>query len=163
MSWNHGKKVITDIKQFPEGTYGFVYMITNLDTYDFYIGRKQLMAKVTRPPLKGQKKKRVEFKQSKWVDYQSSNKEVQEWSNVEKVILTLAFSKIGLTYFETKALFCLGALEDNKSLNGNINGKYYKDKIQTEMQLFKEAVKPLVPNPVLEDECRRNFHQMSCT
>lgn len=151
MSWHHGKKVINDIKQLPENTYGFVYMITNLDTYEFYIGRKQLMSKVTRPPLKDQKKKRVEFKQSKWVEYQSSNKDVQAWTNVEKVILTLAFSKIGLTYFETKALFCLGALEDNKSLNGNINGKYYKDKIQTEIELFKEAVKPKMSIPVLKD------------
>lgn len=151
MSWKHGSKVITDINDFPEGTYGFVYMITNLDTYEFYIGRKQLMAKVTKPPLKGQKKKRVEFKQSKWLDYQSSNKDVQEWSNVEKVILTLAFSKIGLTYFETKALFCLGALEDDKSLNGNINGKYFKDKIQDEKKLFLELTKPSISVPVLED------------
>lgn len=150
MSWKHGSKVITDIKDFPEGTYGFVYMITNLDTYEFYIGRKQLMAKVTKPPLKGQKKKRVEFKQSKWLDYQSSNKDVQQWSNVEKVILTLAFSKIGLTYFETKALFCLGALEDDKSLNGNINGKYFKDKIQDEKKLFLELTKSSISVPVLE-------------
>ena len=151
MNWKHGSKVISDIKDFPEGTYGFVYMITNLDTYEFYIGRKQLMSKVTKPPLKGQKKKRVEFKESKWLEYQSSNKDVQEWSNVEKVILTLAFSKIGLTYFETKALFCLGALEDDKSLNGNINGKFYKDKIQDEKKLFLELTKPSTSIPVIED------------
>ena len=151
MNWKHGSKVISDIKDFPEGTYGFVYMITNLDTYEFYIGRKQLMSKVTKPPLKGQKKKRLQFKESKWLDYQSSNKDVQEWSNVEKVILTLAFSKIGLTYFETKALFCLGALEDNKSLNGNINGKYFKDKIQDEKKLFLELTKPSTSIPVIED------------
>ncbi len=151
MNWKHGSKVISDIKDFPEGTYGFVYMITNLDTYEFYIGRKQLMSKVTKPPLKGQKKKRVEFKESKWLEYQSSNKDVQEWSNVDKVILTLAFSKIGLTYFETKALFCLGALEDDKSLNGNINGKFYKDKIQDEKKLFLELTKPSTSIPVIED------------
>lgn len=151
MSWKHGKRVITDFKDFPEGAYGFVYMITNLDTYEFYIGRKQLLSKVTRPPLKGQKKKRVEFKESKWLDYQSSNKEVQQWSNVEKVILTVAFTKIGLTYFETKALFCLGALEDDKSLNGNINGKYFKDKITEEKRLFMEQTISSVSSPVLED------------
>jgi hypothetical protein len=155
MSWYHGKQVIKDIKQFPEGTFGFVYMITNLDTMEFYIGRKQLEQKVTRPPLKGQKKKRVEFKESKWIDYQSSNKDVQAWTNVEKVILTLAFSKIGLTYFETKALFCLGALEEEKCLNGNINGKYYKDKIQMEKKLFEDSKKIKLPSlksiPVIED------------
>lgn len=150
MSWIHGKQIITDINQFPKGTFGFVYMITNLDTTQYYIGRKQLMAKVTKPPLKDQKKKRVELKESKWVDYQSSNKEVQSWTNIEKVILTVAMSKIGLTYFETKALFCMAALEDNLSINGNINGKYYKDKITTEFDLFKDATKPTITLPKLQ-------------
>ena len=149
MSWNHGKQVITDINQLPKGTFGFVYMITNLDTLDYYIGKKQIMSKVTKPPLKGQKKKRVEFKESKWLDYQSSNKEVKQWSNVEKVILTVAMSKIGLTYFETKALFCMAALEDSKSLNGNINGKYYKDKILEEFELFRQATEPKMKMPKL--------------
>jgi len=151
MGWYHGKQVITDVKQFPPGVFGFVYMITNLDTMEFYIGRKQIEKKVTRPPLKGTKKKRVEFQESKWQDYQSSNKDVQSWTNVEKVILTVAFSKIGLTYFETKALFCLGSLEEEKSLNGNINGKYYKDKIQQELDLFRESTKPGEVLPVIVD------------
>ena len=151
MTWQHKNSIISDVKQFPPGTFGFVYMITNLDTQEFYIGRKQIEQKVTRPPLKGQKKKRVELKESKWQDYQSSNKDVKAWTNIKKEILTIAFSKIGLTYFETKALFCLGALEQDNCFNGNINGKYFKDKVQGEIDMFNNASINSVSYPVLED------------
>jgi len=48
MSWYHKNSIISDVKQFPLGTFGFVYMITNLDTQEFYIGRKQIEQKVTK-------------------------------------------------------------------------------------------------------------------
>ena len=62
MSWIHNTTVINNISQFPDNALGFVYVITNLDTNQYYIGRKELKRKVTKQPLKGYKKKRVEYK-----------------------------------------------------------------------------------------------------
>ena len=45
----------------PETAYGFIYMITNLVNDRKYIGKKQMVSKRTRPPLKGKKRKRIEF------------------------------------------------------------------------------------------------------
>ena len=148
MSWIHNNKTITDISQVPNNAIGFVYIIENKDTYEYYIGKKSLYGKITKKPLKGTKKKRVELRESKWLDYQSSNKEVQQWTNVERKILTFAFTKTGLTYFEAKAIFCFAALEDNKSLNGNILGKFYKDKITEEFESAKQT--PTIKLPKIE-------------
>lgn len=138
MNWIHNRTIINNISQFPDNALGFVYVITNLDTNQYYIGRKELKRKVTKQPLKGYKKKRVDYNESNWLTYQSSNKDVQAWDNVEKRILTLCYSKLGLTYFETKAIFCIGGLEDEKCMNGNILGKFYKDKVLYEFQLEED-------------------------
>ena len=54
-----------------------------------------------------------------------------KWKNVDKSILEYAYSKKELTYLENKALYCLGVLEDEHSMNGNIAGKFYKDEFST--------------------------------
>ena len=84
IDWNYNNKKL--IKK-PENSVGFVYKITNLDTGQMYIGKKSFVKKRTRPPLKGYKRKRVDYIESDWKTYQSSNKEVQEWKNVHKEIL----------------------------------------------------------------------------
>ena len=128
--WKYGRKEINNLNDIPEGCFGFVYIITRPDG-KYYIGRKNIYSVSKLNPLKGEKRKRIVTKESNWKSYQSSNKEVQSWNEeeIEKEILHWAFSKIELTYYEYKAQFCLGVLEDKNSLNGNIAGKIYKDHI----------------------------------
>ena len=59
-------RVITEITDMPEGTIGFVYMITNKEDGKFYIGKKSLYSHRTLPPLKGYKRKRKVIKESNW-------------------------------------------------------------------------------------------------
>jgi len=125
---------VESLQDIPEGAIGFVYIIRhNEDEYardrstdSWYIGKKSLYSHRTLPPLKGQKRKRKIVKESDWINYQSSNKEVQQWPTQWKQILQYAYSKKELTYLETKYLFQYNALEDKNSFNGNILAKFYK-------------------------------------
>ena len=93
MAWYYEGKVITELSDMPEGSIGFIYKITNKETNQFYIGKKSLYSRRTLPPLKGYKRKRKVIKESKWVNYNSSNKEVQGWGEVYKQILRFCFTK----------------------------------------------------------------------
>jgi len=128
MSWIYSKKEIKELSDIPEGCIGFVYIITRPDG-SYYVGKKQIYSTVKLKPLKGERKKRVVTKESNWKTYMSSNKDVQKWVDVDREILHWCYTKIELTYYENKALYCLGVLEDENSMNGNISGKIYKDSI----------------------------------
>lgn len=52
--------------------FGFVYMITDLRTNEFYIGQKTLWNKIRRKPLKGKKRVRLDKRESDWRKYNSS-------------------------------------------------------------------------------------------
>ena len=128
MNWHYSKKEIKELSDIPEGCIGFVYIITRPDG-SYYVGKKSIYSTVKLKPLKGERKKRVVTKESNWKVYMSSNKDVQKWVNVDREILHWCYTKIELTYYENKALYCLGVLEDENSMNGNISGKIYKDSI----------------------------------
>ena len=57
---------------------GFVYEITDTENGMKYIGKKKFWSKVTRPPLKGKKRKRRSVKESDWQDYHGSSEEVKQ-------------------------------------------------------------------------------------
>ena len=40
MSWTYRKQKVVDITQFPENTYGFVYIVKHKPTGKSYIGKK---------------------------------------------------------------------------------------------------------------------------
>ena len=40
--WTYDGKLITEISDMPEGTYGFIYEVTHLKTQQKYIGKKVL-------------------------------------------------------------------------------------------------------------------------
>jgi hypothetical protein len=42
MNWLYKGNAIEDISQFPENTYGFVYIVTHTPTNRSYIGKKVL-------------------------------------------------------------------------------------------------------------------------
>lgn len=67
----------------PETAIAFVYRITRLSDGKTYFGKKRLRKKVTRKPLKGKKRKRVEYKESDWQTYFGSNDDLK--ADVERL------------------------------------------------------------------------------
>ena len=127
MHWLLEDKKVESIQDIPEGAVGFVYLITDTITQKYYIGKKSIYSTRKLPPLKGMKRRRTVVSESDWLKYMSSNRDVKKWKDVERHILDFAYTKKELTYLENKALYCLGVLEDNKSMNENISGKFFKE------------------------------------
>jgi len=146
MSWTYQGKPITEISDMPEGTIGFIYKITNGQTGQYYIGKKSLYSHRTLPPLKGYKRKRKVVKESKWVEYRSSNPSVQLWfhenellreqgkqginDQLELKILRFCKTKKALTYYELQEQFSHNVLADELSLNDNLLGKFFRKDLE---------------------------------
>ena len=151
-TWVHQGRVITSIKDMPEGTYGFIYEVIYKPTDVRYIGKKVLyfernkrLGKKALAALREERSKkglrgRVPIKQkviteSDWKDYFGSQKEIVTLSqednageNWEKRILEFVPNKKLLTYYETKHLFKNDVLENQYSahINDNILGKFFR-------------------------------------
>ena len=130
MAWHYNGKPVNELSDMPDGTIGFIYKITNKETGQFYIGKKSLYSHRTLPPLKGYKRKRKVIKESKWVDYNSSNKEVKGWLEAHKQILKYCTTKKSLTYYELKEQFRHDCLEREESLNDNLLGKFFRKDLE---------------------------------
>ena len=148
MNWLYNEKEITDISEFPQGTFGFVYEIIT-PSGKKYIGKKALYhnrkRKLTRAELaeqsgRGRKKLFViESKESDWKKYVGSNAELKRQITEGEVtlkalkqqVLEIAFNKKHLTYLETKYLFQMGVLE-NPGLyyNDSILGKFFTSDLE---------------------------------
>ena len=131
--WKYGDAVITEINQFPELAFGFVYRITHIPSGKEYIGRKQILSNRTLPPLKGTKRKRKIQKESDWKTYYGSHEEIKRMitegksEEFQREILEFAFSPKHLTYLETRYLFYYRVLEfQNIFYNNNILGKFFR-------------------------------------
>lgn len=141
MNWKFKGKEVSNVKQLPEGTIGFIYILTFSDGKQ-YIGRKNIYS--TRKKKFGKKqlseitdkrKKTYEMvtKESDWTSYTSSNKSIKEGlatGTIElesKEILKVCFTEKQMTYFEAQALFCYGVIEHQDSYyNDNILGKFFR-------------------------------------
>lgn len=135
MIWTHKGKAVTEISDMPEDTIGFIYKITNHETNQFYIGKKNLYNHRTLPPLKGYKRKRKVIKESNWKDYRSSNSDVKNWADVvpDKIqfeILRFCKTKKALTYYELKEQFKHECLENELSMNDNYLGKFFRKDLE---------------------------------
>ena len=128
--WKYRKTYVTQLDQMPEGVIGFVYIIINPDTLEWYVGKKFTQSLRTLPPLKGQTRKRKVVKESNWLTYQSSNDTVKAWVSPMKEILEYCYSKKELTFREIQAIICMQGLEDDKCLNDNILGKFFRKDLQ---------------------------------
>ena len=78
--WLYKNKEINSIEDMPADTFGFVYLVTHTPSGKKYLGKKQLIANRTLPPLKGQKKKRKIQKESDWKTYYGSQAEIKHVS-----------------------------------------------------------------------------------
>ena len=121
IDWGHWR---TKHESIPEDAIGFVYIITSKTTNEYYIGQKLLFSKITRPPLKGKKRKRRTIKDSNWRKYCSSSGVIAEdiASNEDQYdfeILSFHNSKTELSIEETRMI--IDNINDPLCLNQIIN------------------------------------------
>lgn len=133
MNWFYKGKEVESIEDMPKGVFGFVYQITHLISGKIYIGKKQLMTNRTLPPLKGERKKRKVTKEGNWINYFGSQAEmkqlVKESDNLEEFdrrILRYCFTKKELTYRELEYQVKNDVLEDDRYINSNLLGKFFR-------------------------------------
>ena len=141
-TWEYKGRLITDISDMPEGTFGFIYRITHIPSNKKYIGKKVLYNNRKKPLTKaeiaeqtgpGRKPThKIVTTESDWKKYWGSNKEFQKLTKIHpatefsKEIIEFAPGKKLLTYYECKYLFAMGVLEDPQMYaNDNILGKFY--------------------------------------
>ena len=143
MNWTYKNEEIQGISDFPDNTYGFIYMITHLPSGKAYIGKKILQhtrkVKLTKRELaeyEGVVGRRPSYKlavkESDWQTYWGSNKYLKELlkeepkENFERHIITCAPSKKLLTYYEVKYQMVYQVLEKpDEFFNDNILGKFF--------------------------------------
>ena len=142
-NWTYKGRMVTELKDIPEGSFGFIYQITHTPTNKRYIGKKVLyftrkvkltkaeIAEQTGPGRKPTTK--LVTKESDWKTYYGSNKEFVSLTKIHpkeefvKEILEFAPNKKMLTYYECKYLFKYDAIENNPLYyNDNILGKFYR-------------------------------------
>ena len=111
----------------PEDAFGFIYEIVNTISGKKYIGKKQMKRKIRRLPLKGKKRKRVDYVDSDWKTYTGSsdtlNIDIAANGKDKFVFKILKFcnSKFELSYFEAKMQFEKDVLLNEDYYNGIIN------------------------------------------
>ena len=119
MSWTYKSNEMVDITQFPDNTYGFVYIVTHKPTGKAYIGRKILqftkkvkLGKKELAALAGVVGRRPSYKiavkESDWKTYYGScdglTEDVKKYGKEKfsRTILYLCKLKKEMTYFEQK-------------------------------------------------------------
>ena len=149
MSWIYKRKKITDIKQIPNDTFGFVYEIEHVPSKVRYIGKKQLWSKrrvkigkreLAKIKLERKGKsgrlpvKKLVIKESDWKTYYGSNQFLKRLAknesptNFKRRILEYCFNKTDLTYREVWHMFRNDVLGSNKYFNEDILGKFFSTK-----------------------------------
>lgn len=142
-NWLYKDKRIEDISDFPEGTFGFIYISVHEPSGKAYLGKKSLYHNVKKkltkkelaeqPVTRGRKSlTTVVQKESDWKTYYGSAKPIVELikqgkqKDFMRKILCLAPNKKMLTYLECKYLFKYEVLEKpDEWINDNILGKFY--------------------------------------
>lgn len=141
MSWLYETVVFTD-EMIPEGAVGFVYemeamidgkSVRYVGKKNFFSTRKKKFGKKKLATIKDKRAKKYELvTKLNYQNYYSSNKVLQDAYKagipIKRYIIKICFSKIELTYYETKYQFEREVLEKEEYLNGNILGKFYKFK-----------------------------------
>ena len=140
MSWIFNGKVFCQ-DGIPHGAIGFIYqmsaiidgkVVSYIGKKNFYASVKTKLSKKAMPTDKRLKTYKRVTKTS-YQNYYSSNdvlkKAHKDGVVIKRDILKICYSKNELTYQEVKHQFLLGVLESDLYLNGNILGRFYKNKI----------------------------------
>ena len=148
-TWIHKNQVVLSVNDMPEGTYGFIYMVSHIPTGKKYLGKKVLYfertKKLSKKELMALKEERKEqgiggrvplkkkvITESDWKTYYGSQKEILELvkegnqEDFKREILQYVPDKKQLTYFECKYLFIKEVLEHQEYINDNILAKFYR-------------------------------------
>ena len=160
MSWTYKSNDMVDISQFPDNTYGFVYIVTHKPTGKAYIGKKILqftkkvkLGKKELAKLQGVVGRRPSYKlsvkESDWKSYYGSQIDIKQLllegkkDEFERIILQCAPTKKSLTYFELKYQMIYQVLEKpDEFFNDNVLGKFFtKDLIDIEVESFVDTHK----------------------
>ena len=155
MDWIYKNNSIEDITQFPDNTFGFVYMTTHKPSGKSYIGKKVLfhnqkkkLGKKELAALTGVVGRRPSYKlvvkESDWLKYYGSQSDIKQLllegkkDEFERTILKMCPSKKSLTYFEIKYQMIYQVLEKpDEFFNDNILGKFFtKDLNEIEFEDF---------------------------
>ena len=142
-NWLYKDKRIESLEDFPEGTYGFIYITIHEPSGKAYLGKKVLYhnvkKKLTKKELaeqtgRGRKPTTITTQEeSDWKTYYGSAKPILELIKqgrqkdfTRKILCTVDNKKL-LTYYECKYLFKLGVLENpDEWINDNILGKFFR-------------------------------------
>ena len=123
--------------------YGYIYMTVHTKTGRSYIGKKAFQHTTNKklgkkelaelPVTRGKRptKKQV-IKESDWKTYYGSANEIKllPKDEMKRYVLMLCKTKKQLTYCETKYLFQYNVLEDDRFINDNILGKFYRKDLE---------------------------------
>lgn len=116
---------------------GFVYIVTDTVSGMKYIGKKGFFSKVTKPPLKGKKRKRRSIKESDWKTYCGSSETVKTLveenglDHFEREILHLCKSKGEMSYTEMREQIVRDVLlKPDEYLNGFVGGKIHRNHLK---------------------------------
>jgi len=133
MTWHYNGKVYDPAyDEIPEDVLGFVYIITDTDSGEKYIGQKRMRKPKTLPITKSRKRRVKTIVESDWRTYYSSSSIINEnvaagrSERYRREILHFGKSKGDLSYLETKEQFDREVLLDDTYLNGIINCKIHK-------------------------------------
>jgi hypothetical protein len=147
--WFYNGGWINSLKDFTEGTYGFIYITIHEPSGKSYLGKKVLYhnvkKKLTKKELaeqtgRGRKPTTITTqKESDWKTYYGSAKPILELIKqgkqkefTRKILCTVNNKKL-LTYYECKYLFQLGVLENSDEwINDNILGKFFRKDFVTQ-------------------------------
>jgi len=156
MNWIYKQHEINDITQFPDKTFGFVYITTHKPTGKSYIGKKVLfhnqkkkLGKKELAALTGVVGRRPSYKlivkESDWLKYYGSQKDIKQLllegkkDEFERTILKMCLTKKSLTYFEIKYQMLYQVLEKpDEFFNDNILGKFFTKDLSEE--IFEDVV-----------------------
>lgn len=128
--WTYNDKPLEEI---PENAYGYVYLITNIQTGRKYIGKKLFWFRKTKQ-VKG-KKKRLKV-ESDWKDYWSSSDELKKdvealgQDKFTREILHICGNKGMCNYLEAKEQMIREVLESDKYYNSQIQCRVHRTHIK---------------------------------
>ena len=133
--WSYNGEEFTS--EMIEDNMGFVYIVTDKKTKMKYIGKKAFFSKVTKPPLKGKKRKRRSLKESDWKTYCGSSEPVKELveenglDHFDREILYLCKSKGELNYMELREQVIRDVLlKPDEYHNAFVGGKIHRAHIK---------------------------------
>ena len=139
--WLYEDKPFTpDYENLDPEYVGFIYLITNDETGQRYIGQKRFHKPKTLPITKTRKRRVKTVVESDWRTYYSSNTLLNEMvaeghtGSLTREILRFGYSKGDLSYLETVEQIEKGVLFDPTYLNGIINCRIHQKHISKRLR-----------------------------